>query len=301
MKIVITGSNGFVGSNLLNYLKGKLNDIVTINLRNTNWKSEIDLNSLAIIHLAGMAHDLKNNTNSEEYFKINTQLTQELFDVFLESSCRDFIYFSSVKAVTDNTDSIVSEVTISNPKTAYGQSKLKAEEYLLSKQLTTDKRIIIIRPTMIYGPKNKGNLNLLYKLVCLGLPWPLGVYKNRRSFCSIENLCFVINKILENDKISSGIYNVADDESISTNELIQLIANSINKKPRIIFIPKKIIFIIAKIGDILRLPLNTERLNKLTENFMVSNAKIKTALKIESFPVSTKEGIIKTIKFIHNN
>ena len=149
---------------------------------------------------------------------------------------------------------------------------------------------------MIHGPGNKGNLNLLYKLVTKGLPWPLGAFQNQRSFCSIENLCYVLSKILENDKIPSGIYNIADDETLSTIELIQLIGNSTNKKARILSISRKLIFFIAKIGDVLRLPLNTERLNKLTENFIVSNSKIKAALQIEYLPISSREGIAKTIK-----
>jgi nucleoside-diphosphate-sugar epimerase len=254
------------------------------------------MDAIVIIHLAGKAHDLKNSFNPEEYFDINTKLTQELFDVFLASNCRDFIYFSSIKAVTDQTGDIVTEETVTNPKTHYGQSKLQAEQYILSKYLPQGKRVFIIRPTMIHGPGNKGNLNLLYQLVSKSLPWPLGAFQNQRSFCSIDNVCFVIQQILEREEIPSGVYNMADDEAVSTNELIQLIAATTHKKVRIYAVPKKIIYAIARLGDILRLPLNTERLDKLTENFVVSNTKIKIALQIEKMPVSAKEGLTKTIK-----
>jgi nucleoside-diphosphate-sugar epimerase len=94
---------------------------------------------------------------------------------------------------------------------------------------------------MIHGPGNKGNLNLLYKIVFKGLPWPLGAFENKRSFCSIDNLCFIINELIDNNKIPSGIYNVADDEAISTNELISLIAERQGKKSYILKIPKFII------------------------------------------------------------
>jgi nucleoside-diphosphate-sugar epimerase len=149
---------------------------------------------------------------------------------------------------------------------------------------------------MIHGPGNKGNLNLLYQIVSKGFPWPLGAFQNQRSFCSIDNLYFVINQILENESIPSGIYNLADDEVVSTNELIEIIGDTTNKKARILSISKKIINTIAKIGDVFHLPLNTERLDKLTENFVVSNTKIKAALGIEKLPVSAKEGLTKTIK-----
>ena len=295
MKIVITGTSGFVGVNLLKCFKLKEIELKKINLRNSNWKTEVDLNATAIIHLAGKAHDTKNISNTKDYFDINTKLTQELFDVFLASNCRDFIFFSSVKAVTDQTEDVVTEETATNPQTAYGRSKLEAEIYILSKVLTQGKRVFILRPSMIHGPGNKGNLNLLYQLVRKGFLWPLGAFHNQRSFCSIDNVCYITNQILEREDIPSGVYNLADDEMLSTNELIELIAASINKKARITFISKKLITVIARLGDILRFPLNTERLDKLTENFVVSNVKIKATLGIEKLPTSAKEGLVKTI------
>jgi nucleoside-diphosphate-sugar epimerase len=296
MKISITGVTGFVGSNLFENLLEHNFEPKALNLRKPNWKSEIETDAKAIIHLAGKAHDTKNSSNSKNYFDINTKLTHDLFDVFLESNCRDFIFFSSVKAVTDQTEDIVTEQTVTNPKTAYGQSKLLAEQFILSKELPMGKRLFIIRPSMIHGPGNKGNLNLLYQLVSKGIPWPLGAFQNQRSFCSIDNVCYVIHQIFERDDIPSGVYNLADDETVSTNELIELIAASTSRKARIFPIPKKLINTIAKIGDILHLPLNTERLDKLTENFVVSNTKIKAVLKIEKLPVSSKEGLVKTIQ-----
>jgi nucleoside-diphosphate-sugar epimerase len=294
--ILITGITGFVGSNLFKNLLEHNFEPTALNLRKTNWKSEIESEAKAIIHLAGKAHDTKNTANPKDYFDINTKLTQDLFDVFLESNCRDFIFFSTVKAVTDKAEDIVTEETVTNPKTAYGQSKFQAEQYILSKALPECKRLFIIRPSMIHGPGNKGNLNLLYQLVSKGIPWPLGAFGNKRSFCSIDNVCFVIEQILKRDDIASGVYNLADDETLSTNELIELIAESTNRKARIFPIPKKLINTIAKIGDNLHLPLNTERLDKLTENFVVSNLKIKAVLGIEKLPVTSKEGLVKTFK-----
>ncbi len=296
IKVKITGSNGFVGVNLINYLTSEFYKIENLNLRNANWKTNNDSEPNAIIHLAGKAHDTKNTSNPEEYFDVNTKLTQELFAVFLESNCRDFIFFSSVKAVTDKAAGFVTEETFTNPQTAYGQSKLQAEQYILSKALPLGKRVFIIRPGMIHGPGNKGNLNLLYQLVSKGIPWPLGAFHNQRSFCSIDNVCFVVQQILEREKIPSGVYNLADDEVLSTNELIQIIADVTCKKAKILSVPKKIIYVMARLGDIFRLPLNTERLDKLTENFMVSNTKIKTVLGIEKLPTSAKKGLVKTIQ-----
>lgn len=299
MIISVTGFTGFIGMNLCNYLANLSFDIVKISMRDKNWKSKIKSN--AIIHLVGKAHDLKNTSSPKAYFDVNTTLTQDIFDAFLESHCRDFIFFSSVKAVTDKTADVVTEKTVTNPKTVYGQSKHQAEQYILSKTLPQGKRVFIIRPAMIHGPGNKGNLNLLYQLVSKGLPWPLGAFQNQRSFCSIANVCFVVQQILEMEDVPSGVYHLADDEALSTNELITLIAHATHKKAKIYSISKKLIQSIATLGDIVHLPLNTERLDKLTENFMVSNAKIKAALEIERLPISAKEGLVKTIQSFNNN
>ena len=148
---------------------------------------------------------------------------------------------------------------------------------------------------MIHGPGNKGNLNLLYKLVQKGLPWPLGAFENKRSFTSIDNLSYIINQLIEKD-IEPGIYKVADDEALSTNELIRLIALAQKRKPRIWNISKKMISLSARIGDVLHLPLNSERLKKLTESYLVSNQKIKKALGIEKMPVKAEEGMKKTFE-----
>ncbi len=127
-----------------------------------------------------------------------------------------------------------------------------------------------------------------------GIPWPLGSFENKRSFCSIDNLCFIINELIENNQIPSGIYNIADDEPLSTNELIKLISESQGKKTVIWYIPKLLIRFIVILGDLFRLPLNSERLCKLTETYIVSNNKIKKAINKE-LPVKAMDGLMKTL------
>ena len=148
---------------------------------------------------------------------------------------------------------------------------------------------------MIHGPGNKGNLNLLYGVVKKGIPWPLGAFENRRTFTSIENLCFVIDGLLTKD-VPSGIYNMGDDEALSTNELIEEICKSIGKEAHIWKLPKRLMYGVAKIGGALHLPLDSERLRKLTENYISSNAKIKSALGVEKMPVNARDGLKVTLK-----
>jgi len=184
------------------------------------------------------------------------------------------------------------------PVGPYGESKVKAEEYILEHP-ADDRQVIILRPCMIHGPGNKGNLNLLYGFINKGLPWPLGAYENRRTFTSIDNLKVVISGLL-NKPVESGIYNMADDEALSTNELIDVMCSTMGKKAHIWRFNKGLISFCTKLGDVLHLPLNSFRLNKLTENYVVSNAKIKRALGIEKMPVDARGGLALTIKSFQN-
>lgn len=297
--VFITGITGFVGQNLKCYLK---NDFHIKGLSRRALPTGLTYNVFfeknctydAIIHLAGKAHDLKKTSNHNEYFDVNYELTKNIYDQFLQSDAQQFIYISSVKAATDEVGGILTEEVIPNPVTAYGKSKLMAETYIMA-NLPTTKKVYILRPCMIHGPGNKGNLNLLYQLVTKRLPWPLGDFKNQRSFLSIENFCFVIKELLENKTIPCGVYNVSDDDVLSTNELIRLLSISFGKKSSIWSIPVSLIRVVAKLGDILHLPLNSERLQKLTENYVVSNQKIVKAIG-KSLPVSSKDGLMRTFE-----
>src|SRR5690554_2293785 len=301
MKTIITGSTGFVGQNLTAYLQQQQITTQDLSLRKASWQKDIDSQEDAIIHVAGKAHDTANTSAEEEYFKVNRDLTINLFNEFLNSDIRDFFFFSSVKAVADTVENVLYEDVMPKAVTPYGQSKLEAETYLLNQKLPEGKRLFIIRPCMIHGPGNKGNLNLLYKVVEKGIPWPLAAFENQRSFLSIDNLSYLIHQMLVDKEVPSGIYHFADDEAISTNQLIEIISTTLGKKPKLWNINANFIKSVVKIGDVLPLPLNSERLKKLTESYVVSNKKIKTALGINKLPLSAEEGLVKTVKSFVNS
>lgn len=301
-QVFISGITGFVGSNLNQYLKNDYK-ILGLSRRNNPSKNTISYHELNInhfneskifIHLAGKAHDLKKITSEEEYFQINTDLTISLFNDFLKSNCEVFIFLSSVKAVADKIEDVLTEDTIPNPITSYGKSKLKAEQYIKSCKLPSNKKVYILRPCMIHGPNNKGNLNLLFTMIKKGLPYPLRNFKNERSFTSIENLCYLIKKLIDL-KPDSNTFNIADNKGLSTNTLVELIAAAIEKKVTYIDLPKTLIKVIAKIGNIIPILINDERLEKLTESYLVSNQKILNSLKVE-LPISSKKGIKRTLQ-----
>ena len=314
MNILITGVQGFVGSNLVEALKKEHTiyglDIISPvkdGVRFTfSWDFLDKPNEIpdidAIIHLAGKAHDTKNQSAADVYFKVNTGLTQKIFDWYLaHPTAKKFIQFSTVKSAADRVEGdFLTEECIPTPVGPYGESKIAAENYIIEKfapealkrpfhnftdedAVVDGKKVYIMRPCMIHGPGNKGNLNLLYGVVSKGIPWPLGAFENRRSFTSIGNLQEVIKGLLTKD-VPSGIYHMGDDEALSTNELIEVICSALGKKAHIWRIPRGLMNGFAKIGDVLHLPLNSLRMQKLTENYVVSNAKIKAALGMTEMP-----------------
>ena len=304
MNILITGIHGFIGNNLVLALKESHIiyglDIISPQkdgvVKTFTWA---ELESIPpidiIIHLAGKAHDTKNQTDTETYFEINTGLTNKIYDWFLISKARKFVFFSSVKSVADRViGDLLTEEVVPHPVGAYGESKIAAENYILN-HLIDEKIVFILRPCMVHGLGNKGNLNLLYKFVKKGIPYPLGAFENRRSYTSIDNLSFILLQLVEKE-IPGGIYNVSDDESLSTNDLIALMAKTMNKPNRTWKCNKKVVKLCADLGTFLHLSFNTDRLKKLTENYIVSNIKLKNALGIKMLPISAKEGFINTIK-----
>ena len=290
-EIFLTGSNGFVGSYLTKYWEK------SYKILPYKREDNITISSPYTIHLAGIAHDVKNATTDTRLSReVNVELTKKVFDAFLQSDSSEvFIFLSSIKAVVDSPLKQVLESDVPQPIGIYGISKLEAEQYILSKQLPVGKRVYILRPALIHGPNNKGNLALLQKFINTKIPWPFAAFHNQRSYCSIQNLTFIIEQLLMDREIPSEIYHIADDDSISTNQLIGIMAKAQGKHARYLPISEKWIIGMAKLGDRLRLPFNTEKLNKLTGSFIVSNEKIKNAMG-KHLPFSCEQGFLQNLK-----
>lgn len=277
----MTGSHGFVGTNLVEALSSE-HEIIRWDVKSDDELPDCE----AVIHLAGKAHDTKNVSREDAYYEVNTELTKKIFDVFLKSAAKMFIFFSTIKAQDGDT--------------AYAKSKKAAEEYICGKFRDeclefSDKKVCILRPCMIHGKGVKGNLPLLFKFVKRGLPWPLAAFENQRSYASMGNVSFVVSELLRKD-VESGTYNICDDEPISTNALIRLMSECLGMKGRLFRVPKGLIKFGARVGDYLHLPLNTERLGKLTDDYVVDNSGIKRALGISSMPIKAMDGMRVTIE-----
>lgn len=308
-RILITGITGFVGTNLVEYLQDK-DDIQIFgysrNIDSAKAKfGDIEfLSGLSaivldrylidtIVHLSGIAHDLSGDYSKEDYENINYKWTTEIYDQFLKSSVDRFVFISSIKALVDHADEEINEYYKPEPLSHYGVSKYLAEAYILNNQ-KSNKDSYILRPCMIHGPGNKGNLNLLYKFVQAGIPYPLTLFDNQRSYLSIENFCFIIQNLVYG-ALDPGEYLLADSNSISTLDLVKLIGNVSGRRVRFISMPTSLVKGLARLGSVFHAPFNSSTLVKLVENMKVSNKKLLLNLKKE-LPVSTIDGLTKTIK-----
>lgn len=311
MKILITGPYGFVGTNLSQYLASRGHDLIAVHVARRDsafysgfysWNelARVDWHAVdAVVHLAGKAHDTRNTGDPRAYFEVNIGLTRKIVEAFMSHDPQEpkaFILFSSVKAIADRVNGKLCEDATPAPQTPYGKSKLAAEALVRTAFGTSGStaRAYILRPCMIHGPGNKGNLNLLYRTVRHGIPWPLGAFENLRSFASIGNVCAAVEGLLS-CRAAAGAYHVADDEPLSTNDGVRLIAESLGRRPRVWRIPAPCVRAAAMLGDLLRLPLDSERLEKLTESYVVSNEKLKRALAWERMPIDARDGLRQTL------
>ena len=303
IRILLSGSNGFVGKGIINYLN-QYNNIKIIKLtRNINEINSVlwrDLDSIIpecdiYIHLAGIAHDLNHNYNDDDYHNVNVGLTKIIFDIFCKSKAKKFIYFSSIKVYGDNLNDIIDENSKVNPTSIYAKTKLLAENYLnnnfknLNLEQKSDKKLIILRPCMIYGKENKGNLNILFNFLKKGYPYIFSNFRNKRSYLSLTNLNFILENIIYKN-INSGTYLLSDDEFVSTNDIVKMSENILRKKIFFYKFPKYFIIILAYLGNFFNLSFNIAVLNKITKNCMVSNKKIKSELNIK-LPINSYDGL----------
>jgi len=230
--ILLTGANGFVGSYFKNIYDDKFN-IQTFSFVKDDPES-LCLNDIdVVVHLSALVHQM-GGAAKEEYERVNLVQTLELAQKAKESGVEHFIFMSSVKVYGEETDKPYSETSICKPEDEYGKSKLKAENEL--NKLEDEKfKVSIIRTPVIYGHGVKANIKNLVRLVQKIPILPFGKIDNRRSIIYVGNLCFFIDVIIEQQK--RGIFLVADEKSVSTTELIDLIAMTLNKKVYLMRVP----------------------------------------------------------------
>ena len=240
--ILVTGATGFIGRALLPRLLGEFPS-VRCAVRSqcslpcdsfqvgridgsTDWAEGL-LGIDAVVHLAGFAHvNRPTKSDLDLMRRTNVDGTANLAQQAAQGGVRHFVFVSSIGAVCEQAEQIVDLETPCNPTTAYGKSKLEAENVVIKASEESGMAWTIIRPPLVYGPGNPGNMARLLKLIRSGFPLPLASVRNRRSFIYVENLTDLIAKCLDNPKASGKVFLPSDGEDVATPELIRKIAKA---------------------------------------------------------------------------
>ncbi len=302
MKIVITGSSGFVGRNLINYFQKSLFEIIALQRKNQKCPYFIrDLNdgknlskilsgADVIIHCASKVHCFDKSKNDlDEYRKVNVMGTKNLAKYAIKNGVKRFIFISSIKVNGESTANgelfkIGSKI---NPVDNYALSKYEAEKELLELSKKSRLEVVIIRPTLIYGPGVKANFLNLMKLIKFGFPLPFKNIKNKRSILYIENLAALIKECITSKYALNKILLAADPMPLSTNDLIQLISKTLQSKILLFNVPDLFWDIFSKI------PILKNYSSRLTNSLEVDALETMELLKFK-MPFSSEKGLIKT-------
>ncbi|UWY60844.1 NAD-dependent epimerase/dehydratase family protein [Aliarcobacter butzleri] len=295
MKLLITGSSGFVGNYFINKYKEKYDIRIFSFLKDDI--NTLDCNTIDIVfHLSALVHQM-GGASANEYEKINVIQTIELAKKAKESGVKHFVFMSTVKVYGEETNSKYTENTVCNPEDDYGKSKLKAEQEL-QKLEDENFKISIIRTPIVYGYGVKANIKNLINLVNKVPVLPFGKIKNKRSMVYIGNLCHLVDEIIIQKK--SGIFLACDDEPLSTSKLIELIAKNLDLVKRsgcgtITLCEKKMYLIKIPFFESLLKILKPSFHKRLYGSLEVDNSITKQKLNLSN-PYSVEEGIRLMIK-----
>jgi len=276
MKLLLTGSSGFIGSYFQNSYGDKYN-IETFSFLKDNLNSLDLTHTDRVIHLSALVHQM-GGAEKEVYEKVNVSQTLDLAKKAKKSGVKHFIFMSTVKVYGEETDNIYKENTFCKPEDDYGKSKLKAENALLQMEDDTFK-VSIIRTPIVYGYGVKANIKNLVNLVSKISVLPFGSMNNRRSMVYIGNLCYLINEIVRQQK--SGVFLASDDKPLSTTQLIEYIASALGKKVYLIKVPF--------FESLLKL-IKSSFHQRLFGSLEVDNSQTRQVLQLKN-PYSSHDGI----------
>tara|TARA_B100000214_G_scaffold373890_1_gene355246 strand:- start:941 stop:1810 length:870 start_codon:yes stop_codon:yes gene_type:complete len=285
MNIALTGSSGVLGSQLLLDLQNMGHEVLCISSSKSSPKDNIFLYEEVrskkfsfkadfIMHLASINSNL---TELEIHKEVD--LLRKVTSSMKTFNCKNIIFFSTIKVYGENSFdfTLIDESFLQNPECFYGKAKAKCERLLkeLSHEMKFNYLIFRMPPVLINHPKS--NLGKLFQLVERGIPIPsfsIGDI-NQRSFLSYDLFAYTLKVILKKGSIaSSQTFNLSDSETISTNDLLKRFGKSINKKPRIIYLPNFLFTAMIKINRLQSI------LCRLFGNFYISNAKLKKEFKL---------------------
>lgn len=281
MKILITGSNGFIGS----YFTNKYGD--TYNIQKFSFLHDdfntLNLNTIeTVLHLSALVHQM-GGASAAEYERVNVTQTLDLAKKAKQDGVKQFVFMSSVKVYGEESKSVYTETSECSPEDPYGKSKLKAE-YKLQELEDESFKVSIIRTPIVYGFGVKANIRNLMRLIKRFSILPFGDIHNKRSLVYVGNLCHLVSEVIKQNK--NGIFLASDDQPLSTTKLIELMANRLDKKVYLLKIP-----LFKQLLKVLR----PSFYKRLFESLEIDNNLTKNKLQFNN-PYTIEEGIYNMIK-----
>lgn len=264
----------------------------------TDWSTALR-DVQVVVHLAARVH-VMHDTNADPlaaYREVNTDGALNLASQAVAHGVRRFVYVSSIKVNGEETmpDRPFTEEDHPAPLNPYGISKLEAEQLLSDIAATTNMEVVIIRPSLVYGPQVKANFLRLLQIVNNGLPLPFASVRNKRSLIFLDNLIDFIMCCLTHPAASGETFFVSDGEDLSISELIRRIAFHMGRPARLLSVPEKLLQFGAK------LTAKTAEIDRLCGSLQVDISKAKRILGWIP-PISVDEGIKKTVEwFVSTN
>jgi nucleoside-diphosphate-sugar epimerase len=255
-RVLVTGASGFLGSHLMSRITAEgfqplaamrkatskaTPDIPVIRVSDlsltTDW-SQAMANVHVVIHAAARVH-VMNDTSSDplkEFRKVNVDGTLNLARQAAAAGVRRFIFISSIKVNGEGAAPGQSYQAddVAAPLDAYGISKMEAEKGLRALADETGMEVVIIRPTLVYGPGVKANFLNMMRWLHKGVPMPFGAIHNRRSLVSLDNLVDLIVTCIDHPAAANQIFLVSDDEDLSTTELLRRMGTALGKPARLL-------------------------------------------------------------------
>jgi nucleoside-diphosphate-sugar epimerase len=287
-RILISGTNGFLGKNLLTYSEFFRKNHDPVGREDDSHIVDSLRPARTAIHLAGLAHQSFRSSDSEIYYKSNVLLSLDFLKKASEVGVKHFIYISTSKVFGEGQDEPYTEKSILNPQDVYSRSKLQAEEELSKLASQIGVRLSILRPPLLYGPNPKANFLTMLKFVKLGIPVPISSQSNRRSFLSTYNFSDFLLTLIQSKSLKSKIYLLQDPKPISTQDLVTAMAIALGKNPKFLKIPHRLGSIATSlIGKSLAW-------KKWTGSFYLDDADTRSYLKWQP-NWTTMDSLLKTV------
>ncbi len=286
LNILVTGATGFVGQHLIECLKLDGYNVKVISRKPMLGveviicdflKDDIPDNALKgidiVFHLAGYAHDLKSESGIEQtYQKINVNVTADLLSLSAKHNVKKFIFVSSVKAGGNPIKGkCAAEEDQNDPAGIYGETKREAELKILETGRKSGIHVSILRPALIYGPKVKGNLQLMMQGIKKGWFPPLPETGNRRSMIHVDDVVQALLLLASNQQSNGEIFIITDGRTYSSRDIYEIISSTLGRRIPRWTVPQFLFNVIALITPHLRY-----RINKLLGDECYSSKKIQS-------------------------